>query len=87
MTSGSDLVVGTLSQEFAAYGGGLGDPITPSNTRIVPQSGEGSNGVQPAKVGIETLFVNRAGRKVFSLTNQADVGAYVATDCWSLPSI
>jgi len=80
VTSGSDLVIGTLSQEFAAYGGGLGDPITPSNTRIVPQSGEGSNGVQPAKVGIEALFVNRAGRKVFSLVNQADVGAYVAMD-------
>lgn len=80
ITSGSDLVIGTLSQEFAAYGGGLGDPITPSNTRIVPQSGEGSNGVQPAKVGVETLFVNRAGRKVFSLVNQADVGAYVAMD-------
>jgi hypothetical protein len=84
ITSASDLVIGTLSQEFAAYGGGLGDPITPSNTRIVPQSGEGSNGVQPAKVGIETLFVNRAGRKVFSLVNQSDVGAYVATDLLEL---
>ncbi|MCE9521078.1 MAG: hypothetical protein K8S25_01440 [Alphaproteobacteria bacterium] len=80
ITSGSDLVIGTLSQEFAAYGGGLGDPITPSNTRIVPQSGEGSSGVQPAKIGVETVFVNRAGRKVFSLVNQADVGAYVAMD-------
>lgn len=84
VTSGSDLVIGTLAQEFAAYGGGLGDPITPSNTRIVPQSGEGSNGVAPAKVGIETLFVNRAGRKVFSLGNQAEVGAYVATDLLEL---
>ena len=84
ITSGSDLVIGTLSQEFAAYGGGLGDPITPSNTRIVPQSGEGSNGVQPAKVGIETLFVNRAGRKVFSLYNQSDVGGYVASDLLEL---
>lgn len=84
LTSGSDLVIGTLSQEFAAYGGGLGDPITPSNTRIVPQSGEGSNGVQPAKVGIETLFVNRAGRKIFSLANQSDVGGYVATDLLEL---
>jgi hypothetical protein len=80
VTSGSDLVIGTLSQEFAAFGGGLGDPITPSNTRIVPQSGEGSNNVQPAKVGVETLFVNRAGRKLFSLVNQSDVGAYVAMD-------
>ncbi len=84
LTSASDLLIGTLSQEFAAFGGGLGDPITPSNTRIVPQSGEGSNAVQPAKVGIETLFVNRAGRKIFSLANQADVGAYVSTDLTEL---
>lgn len=84
VTSGSDLVLGTLSQEFAAYGGGLGDPITPSNTRIVPQSGEGSNGVPPAKVGVETLFVSRSGRKVFSLFNQSDVGGYVATDLLEL---
>lgn len=84
ITSGSDLAIGTLSQEFAAFGGGLGDPITPSNTRIVPQSGEGSNGVQPAKVGVETLFVSRSGRKLFSLVNQSDVGAYVATDLLEL---
>jgi hypothetical protein len=84
ITSGSDLAIGTLSQEFAAFGGGLGDPITPSNTRIVPQSGEGSNGVPPAKVGVETLFVSRSGRKVFSLVNQSDVGAYVATDLLEL---
>jgi hypothetical protein len=84
ITSGSDLAIGTLSQEFAAFGGGLGDPITPTNTRIVPQSGEGSNGVPPAKVGVETLFVNRSGRKVFSLANQSDVGAYVATDLLEL---
>ncbi|MEQ1756577.1 MAG: ubiquitin-activating E1 FCCH domain-containing protein [Micropepsaceae bacterium] len=84
LTSASDLLVGTLSQEFAAFGGGLGDPITPANTRIVPQSGEGSNAVQPVKVGIETIFVNRAGRKIFSLANQADVGAYVSTDLTEL---
>ena len=84
LTSASDLLIGTFAQEFAAFGGGLGDPITPSNTRIVPQSGEGSNAVQPAKVGVETLFVNRAGRKIFSLANQADVGAYVSTDLTEL---
>lgn len=84
IASGSDLILGTLSQEFAVYGGGMGDPISPANTRIVPQSGEGSNGVPPAKVGIETLFVNRAGRKVFTLFNQSDVGGYVSTDMLEL---
>ena len=74
LTSASDLLIGTLSQEFAAFGGGLGDPITPSNTRIVPQSGEGASDVQPIKVGLETLFVNRAGRRIFALASRPDAG-------------
>ncbi|MFM9863670.1 MAG: ubiquitin-activating E1 FCCH domain-containing protein [Micropepsaceae bacterium] len=84
LTSSSDLVIGTLSQEFAAFGGGLGDPITPSNTRIVPQSGEGSNAAPPAKAGVDTLFVNRAGRKVFALVNESDAGAYAPIDVLEL---
>ena len=84
LTSASDLLIGTLSQEFAAFGGGLGDPITPSNTRIVPQSGEGASDVQPIKVGLETLFVNRAGRRIFALASRPDAGGYVATDLTEL---
>ena len=84
LTSASDLLIGTLAQEFAAFGGGLGDPMTPSNTRIVPQSGEGASDVQPVKVGLETLFVNRAGRKIFSLASRPDAGGYVATDLTEL---
>lgn len=84
LTSSSDLVVGTLSQEFAAFGGGLGDPITPSNTRIVPQSGEGSNGAPPVKAGTDTLFVNRAGRKVFALVSESDGGSYASMDLLEL---
>jgi hypothetical protein len=84
LTSASDLLVGTLAQEFAAFGGGLGDPITPSNTRIVPQSGEGANAAQPVKVGLETLFVNRAGRKLFSLASRPDAGGYTSMDLTEL---
>ncbi|MFN8946988.1 MAG: hypothetical protein ACK5YG_04650 [Alphaproteobacteria bacterium] len=84
LTSASDLLIGTLAQEFAAFGGGLGDPITPSNTRIVPQSGEGASDVQPVKVGLETIFVNRTGRKIVSLASRPDAGGYVATDLTEL---
>lgn len=80
LASSQDLLIGTLAQEFAAYGGGLGDPITPGNTRIVPQSGEGSNALRPIKVGTDVLFCNRAGRKVFALKNDAAVGGYSAVD-------
>jgi hypothetical protein len=84
LASASDLLIGTLAQELAAYGGGLGNPITPTNTRIVPQSGEGSNGVPPVKVGTELVFVNRAGRKIFAALLQSDVGSYTATDLLEL---
>ncbi len=84
LTSASDLLIGTLAQEFAAFGGGLGDPMTPSNTRIVPQSGEGAGGAQPVKVGLETLFVNRAGRRIVALASKPDAGGYTATDLTEL---
>lgn len=84
LSSASDLVIGTLAQEYAAYGGGLGDPITPTNTRIVPQSGEGSNAVQPTKAAGDIMFSNRAGRKLFAL-RQSDGGtSYAAADLLEL---
>jgi hypothetical protein len=84
LTSASDLLIGTLAQEFAAFGGGLGDPMTPSNTRIVPQSGEGAGSAQPVKVGLETLFVNRSGRRIVALASRPDAGGYQATDLTEL---
>lgn len=84
IASAADLVIGTLAQELAAYGGGLGDPITPTNTRIVPQSGEGSNAAQPVKVGTELIFANRAGRKLFSLAYGSAGNAYAARDLLEL---
>jgi Ubiquitin-activating enzyme E1 FCCH domain len=80
LMSGSNLLLGTLAQEQAAYGGGLGDPITPTNTRIVPQSAEGSNGVHPETAGGDVIFCNRAGRKLFAIGYQADANQYLATD-------
>lgn len=84
LSTGPNLLMGALAQEFAAYGGGLGDPITPQNTRIVPQSNEGSNQCDPANVGTEVVFVNRSGRKVFSLIYDLNVNGYAATDLTEL---
>lgn len=84
LASSNDLQLGTLAQEFAAFGGGLGDPITPTNTRIVPQSGQGSENIQPARIGTETVFVNRAARKIFSLAFDAASNAYVSQDLTEL---
>lgn len=84
LASSNDLQLGSLSQEFAAFGGGLGDPITPSNTRIVPQSGEGSANIKPVKIGTETVYVNRAKRKVFALVFDASTSSYISQDLTKL---
>jgi hypothetical protein len=80
LESSGNLLIGTLAQEFAAFGGGLGDPITPSNTRIVPQSNEGSAAIQPARAGNEVVFINRSGRKIYALDFDAAGSHYIAND-------
>lgn len=84
LASMQDLAIGTMGQEMSAFGGGLGDPITPTNTRIVPQSSEGSASVQAAKVSNSLVFTNRAARKLFSLKYQTDVNSYVSSDLLEL---
>lgn len=84
LSSADNLLLGSLSQEFAAFGGGLGDPITPANTRIVPQSAEGSLDVQPVHVGNETVYVSRSGRKIFALVFDASVNGYISQDLTKL---
>lgn len=84
LSAANDIIVGTLSQEFAGVGGGLGDPITPANTRFIGQSAEGSNGVQPVKVSNGLLFCNRSGRKIFALNYDTGPNAYTSVDLLEL---
>ncbi|MBL9098695.1 MAG: hypothetical protein JNK07_17320, partial [Alphaproteobacteria bacterium] len=84
LASGATLLVGTSGQEFAAGGGAAGEPLTPAALRFVPQSGEGSAAVEPARLGSETLFVNRAGRKVMAMLYNVDADAYLPLDLLQL---
>ena len=84
IASGTTLTLGTTGQEFAAGGSAAGDPLTPTALRFVPQSGEGSAAVAPVRLGSETLFVNRAARKVMALLYSADADAYVPVDLLQL---
>lgn len=86
VTSGDNLVIGTIGQEFAAFGGGLGDPITPTNTRVVPQSSEGSASAQPEKAEGAITFITASGRKVMSLDYETASNQYKATDISELAS-
>lgn len=86
LSSGDNLLIGTVGQEFAAFGGGFGDPITPTNVRVVPQSSEGSYTVQPEKAEGAALFVTASGRKVMSLDYETASNHYKATDISELAS-
>lgn len=57
------LAVFTESAEYSMRGS-LEKPITPTNVRVEPESNHGCASVRPVTVGRETMFVQRAGRKV-----------------------
>ncbi len=71
------LLAGTAGGEFSLSGGGIGDPVTPTNVLAYPQpSGVGSATPAAVLVGDAVLFVQRAGRKVHLLSfDEVTLGA------------
>lgn len=63
-----DLIAGAQSNEFVARGGGLDDPITPSNIVARPHTAYGAARIQPEEVGEKIAFVQRTGKKIAMLT-------------------
>ena len=57
------LIIGTAGGEFAVYGGGDNDAITPTNIIIKKQSNYGGANVDAVPVANATLFLQRAKRK------------------------
>jgi hypothetical protein len=83
ITSSPDLLVLTESGEYSMRGG-VEKPITPTNVRVRPETAHGSARVRPVFVGSETLFVQRAGKKVRALAYRYDADRYTAPDITSL---
>lgn len=83
VTSVRDLVVLTESGEYSMRSG-VEKPITPTNVRVVPEKNHGTAQVRPVQVGDETLFVQRAGRKVRSLGWRYEFDSYKAPDLTAL---
>jgi len=73
------MVVHTYGGEFSLQGG-VEKPITPTNVRIRPESAHGSKGVRPVTVGKESVFVQRAGRKVRAMGYRYDFDGYACPD-------
>lgn len=74
-----NMVVHTYGGEFSLQGG-IEKPITPTNVRIRPESAHGSRGVRPVLIGKESVFVQRAGRKVRAMGYRYDVDGYACPD-------
>ena len=74
------LIIGTAGGEFAVYGGGDNDAITPTNIIIKKQSNYGGANVDAVPVANATLFLQRAKRKIRELAYNFDVDGYVAPD-------
>lgn len=83
VTAGRDLVVLTESGEYSMRSG-VEKPLTPTNVRVVPESNHGAAGVRPVLIGNETMFVQRAGRKLRALGYRYDFDAYRAPDITAL---
>jgi hypothetical protein len=71
------LLVGTASGEFAVTGGGVGEPVTPSNVQAARQSTTGSAPVVAQTVGNSVVFVQRSARKLFEAAYSFEADGYV----------
>lgn len=80
MISMESLVALSFSGEFT-LDGGVEKPITPTNVRAKPRSTRGCAQVRPVKVGAETLFVQRTGKRVRAASFQE------AADAWGVPDM
>lgn len=83
VSSGKQLSVFSQSAEYSMRSG-VEKGLTPTNVRIVPESGHGTAAVRPVSINSETVFVQRAGRKVRSFGYRYDQDGYNALDISSL---
>ncbi len=60
--------------------GGVEKPLTPTNVRAKDEQGYGSANVRPVRVGGEALYVQRAGKRIRSLSYRVELDAYPAPD-------
>jgi len=75
------LAIGTIAGEFTLTGGGIGDPITPSNVQVVPQSTYGADyAVDALRIGSVALFIQRGARNMREMAFQFEADAFVAPD-------
>ena len=72
------LLIGTVGGEFKLHGNG--NPVTPSNVRVVQETKYGSSTVAPVTSGRAVLFNQRATKKIRQMIFDLNVEGFVAPD-------
>jgi hypothetical protein len=75
-----DIIIGTSGAEWKMSGGGLNDPITPTNVQAKAQTYWGSESIMPVIIDRSTIFVQAGGTLVRAIRWDFDVDGYVADD-------
>lgn len=83
VTSARELMALTYGGEFSLRGG-VEKPITPTNVQIRQESNHGCANVRPATVARESVFVQRAGRKLRALGYRYDFDGFASPDISAL---
>lgn len=79
VSAGQELAVFTESAEYSMRGG-VEKPITPTNVRVKPESNHGCAQVRPVQINRETVFIQRAGRKVRAFGYRYDFDGFSSPD-------
>lgn len=83
VVSSAALLLLTYGGEYSMRGG-VEKPITPTNVQVKPQGPHGSSKVKPVQVGKETIFVQRALRKLRAMGYKYDEDGYKSPDITTL---
>jgi hypothetical protein len=80
----SKLLVGTASREIAiaplSTAFTIAGPISASNLSATPQSFYGAQAIRPVQLGVQTIFVERGGRRLRSVGYDFSKDKFVADD-------
>ena len=83
VSSARNLIVLSYNGEYTMQGG-IEKPITPTNVQIKPHTPHGCATVRPVQVGRESVFVQRAGRKLRAMGFRYDEDGYKSPDLTTL---
>jgi len=80
LSPGDVLLVGTVGDEWAIVEASTNEAFGPSNCKTSPQSAYGSSRVAPQRVGTDTVFVQKSGRKVRAMAFRFEDDGFASPD-------